>query len=532
MRTCTIVSRAVIVGLVFLCSNVEAQLLSSCGQWANVTTNGYNVYNNIWGSGAGSQCITVNAYNNWYVDANHTGGGIKSYPNVEKQLSYNVDNMPAISSTFAVTRPTGGAYSSTYDIWYNNYAYEIMLWMNYTGALGPISYNYGCSGYPSTACPVVTNVTVGGHTWNVYRGNNGGNEVFSFLRTSNTNSGTVDIKAISQWLRTNGWFGNVNMHSVQFGFEITSTSGNQRYSVTNFNVTTGTSCTPTTITPYLQVNGGSWQQTSSASLAAGGSIKFGPQPASGGSWSWTGPNGFTASTREVTISNIQSAQAGSYVARYTNSSGCQSTHTFTVTVTGGGGSSTITVRARGTSGAEQIQLRTNGNTIATWTLTTAYQNYSATGSGAVSVHFINDSGGRDVQVDYVQVGSTTYQAENQSTNTGVWQNNACGGSNSEWLHCNGYINFNSASRISETGSSPEVSISVYPNPVSDFLTIQLDPSSFGSELVLVNTLGQRFSMGVLSETLNIVDLTHLPAGLYIVNIRGNEVNRKFKVYKQ
>ncbi|THU40192.1 T9SS type A sorting domain-containing protein [Niastella caeni] len=93
-------------------------------------------------------------------------------------------------------------------------------------------------------------------------------------------------------------------------------------------------CTPTAITPYVQLNGGSWQQTANGTLATGGSVLFGPQPVTGGSWSWTGPNNFSATTREAGISNIQVNQAGNYVATYTNSSGCQSTQTFNVTVTG------------------------------------------------------------------------------------------------------------------------------------------------------------------------------------------------------
>lgn len=94
------------------------------------------------------------------------------------------------------------------------------------------------------------------------------------------------------------------------------------------------SCTPTAITPYVNINNGTWQQTANASLAAGGSVQFGPQPTEGGSWSWTGPNNFSAATREIYISNIQSSQAGNYVATYTNSGGCQSTQTFNITVTG------------------------------------------------------------------------------------------------------------------------------------------------------------------------------------------------------
>ena len=38
-------------------------------------------------------------------------------------------------------------------------------------------------------------------------------------------------------------------------------------------------CTPATITPYVQINGGAWQKTSDASAAQGNSVKVGPQPA-------------------------------------------------------------------------------------------------------------------------------------------------------------------------------------------------------------------------------------------------------------
>ncbi|MBL6447700.1 T9SS type A sorting domain-containing protein [Fulvivirga sp. 29W222] len=93
-----------------------------------------------------------------------------------------------------------------------------------------------------------------------------------------------------------------------------------------------TNCTPTAITPYVQINGGSWSKTTTATVDAGSTVKFGPQPTSGGSWNWSGPNGFSATTREVTLSNTQSSGAGNYVATYTNSGGCQSTQTFKVTI--------------------------------------------------------------------------------------------------------------------------------------------------------------------------------------------------------
>jgi len=110
---------------------------------------------------------------------------------------------------------------------------------------------------------------------------------------------------------------------------------------------TSSGCTPTTITPYVQINGGTWQQTASASVNVGDSVKFGPQPTDANGWSWSGPNSFSATTREVTISNIQTNQAGNYIASYTNSSSCTSNQTFTVSVAGSGPTPTRTPTPNG-----------------------------------------------------------------------------------------------------------------------------------------------------------------------------------------
>lgn len=454
-------------------------------------------------------------------------------------------------------------------------------------------------------------------------------------------------------------------------------------------------CTPTIITPYVQTNGGTWQQTSNASLSAGGTVMLGPQPTTGGSWSWSGPNNFTATTREVTISNIQSNQAGNYVATYTNTNGCQSTHTFTVTVTSSGGGSgsilreywnnitgtsisnltsnanypnspsgsaqltslegptntadnygarirgyihppatgsytfwvagddntelylstgespsntsriayvsgwtnsrewakyttqqsaaitltagqkyyievlhkegtggdnvavawqgpgisqqvipgsalspvvPIVIRARGTAGTETIDLRVNNTTVATWTLTTAYQNYSAIGSGTVTVHFTNDGSSRDVQVDYAIIGGVTYQAENQATNTGVWLNNTCGGSNSEWLNCNGYISFATTSAASggpavvvqETSTSI---FTAYPNPLSDRITVRLPEDMKTATISVISTAGNVITQEKAAGTSHTLDLGHLPAGFYLIRANQGSKNRTLKIIK-
>jgi GH35 family endo-1,4-beta-xylanase len=108
----------------------------------------------------------------------------------------------------------------------------------------------------------------------------------------------------------------------------------------------------------------------------------------------------------------------------------------------------VVVRARGTAGTESVSLRVNNTNVATWTMTTAFQNYTAstTLTGGITVAFTNDATGRDVQVDYIVVNGTTRQAEAQSSNTGLYANGSCGGgSNSEWMHCNGAIAFGNVS---------------------------------------------------------------------------------------
>ena len=110
---------------------------------------------------------------------------------------------------------------------------------NYTGNpdgggnVKPISYKYAPSG---AAIPVYTNVDVGGATWNVFEGENR-HKVISFLRTSKTNSGTVDIKSVLLWIKSKGYFGEINVGNVQYGVEITSSPGGVNFHFSNWTLT-------------------------------------------------------------------------------------------------------------------------------------------------------------------------------------------------------------------------------------------------------------------------------------------------------
>jgi aryl-phospho-beta-D-glucosidase BglC (GH1 family) len=88
-------------------------------------------------------------------------------------------------------------------------------------------------------------------------------------------------------------------------------------------------CPATAVTPYISANG-SWTQTASATISAGNSAILGPQPITGGSWSWSGC-GTSGSAREQMITPAASCSA---TATYTNSCGAKTLQPFAITVAG------------------------------------------------------------------------------------------------------------------------------------------------------------------------------------------------------
>ena len=190
----------------------HAAVWSSSAQFGSFTTNGYTFNNDVWGSGAGPQTIWVNSSSNWGVWSDQPNtGGVKSYPHDGRTVGIAINSLHSATSSFNVSVPGSGAFETAYDIWANNNADEIMLWMNKTGAVGPLG-------------SLRTTVSVGGYSWALYVGSNGSNQVFSFLDQGSTTSGTVDIRAVLQWLVSHGYFGNGPLNEIQFGWEITSTN--------------------------------------------------------------------------------------------------------------------------------------------------------------------------------------------------------------------------------------------------------------------------------------------------------------------
>lgn len=202
--------------------------------------------------------------------------------------------------------------------------------------------------------------------------------------------------------------------------------------------------------PYTASNV-SWN----GNIAAGQTVSFGFQgvkngataerPQINGTLCSAAPASSAASSTAV----VSSSRSSSSVALGSSSRAASSIPT--------GARNAITVRALGTTATESITLSVGGTEVQSWTLSTVMNNYTVETAlvGDVVVAFANDDGGNaDVRIDYVNVNGVTRQAEVQTENTGAWGNNRCGGgAPSEWLHCEGYINFGSVTGEPRSSSS-------------------------------------------------------------------------------
>ena len=130
-----------------------------------------------------------------------------------------------------------GSWEFAYDLWVPS---EVMIWMHKNGNVGPIAQGWNSDGTPVAAA---TNVTVGGSTWDVYRG---GSNVVSLVRQGNIDSGTVDIAAILNWIAAQGWITNTSgLGKFQLGPEITSAPGGLTFTTNSYSMSCGGVVPPT-----------------------------------------------------------------------------------------------------------------------------------------------------------------------------------------------------------------------------------------------------------------------------------------------
>ena len=192
--------------------DAAGHIYDSSQRWAGYSVGGYVVANDGWGSGYNTQTVWVNSATNWGLSATQPDTpGVKSYPNISKNVNVALNSLSSATSSFNETNPDHGHWESAYDLWLNGTGIEVMAWTYENGGAYPL-------GSP------VSTVTLGGSTWTLFVGDNGHNPTYSFVRQGNETSGTVDILGLLKYLEnTGGYFSNPVLSSIQYGWEITGT---------------------------------------------------------------------------------------------------------------------------------------------------------------------------------------------------------------------------------------------------------------------------------------------------------------------
>ncbi len=323
-------------------------------------------------------------------------------------------------------------------------------------------------------------------------------------------------------------------------------------------------CTPTSIIPYIQVNGGSWQQVSSVTVSEGSSVKFGPNPTMGGSWSWSGC-GTSGSAREQTVSVNSSCMA---TVLHTNTCGAQSTQDFYVNVSDGtifdvainenetgfcGLQGTIDSNHIGYEGAGFanstnvvgagidwfIAVPSEGNYVFRW----KYANGTSSARQA------------NVIVDGAVLASTTFEptggwamwSEDVSTTATL-----LAGTHSIRLEATSASGLANIDKITIQGVSPQAaacssslrassgaiskpsSLEIYPSPTEGMLNIILPEAEMGVSEIVIYDLSGKLSKTIFtgSESHFVIAVDDLKPGIYVLKIEGSRHPIRTKFIKK
>ena len=247
-----------IVAVVVPAVSSQAATTTLCNSQTTPAAGGsYTIQNNEWGSSA-AECITTDGNADFTVAnssiANATNGAPGGYPSIYKGCHWGActpgSGMPiqvsnlgsgAATTSWSTTQPGGSsAYDVAYDIWFNQTpttsgqpnGAELMVWLNHNGPVQPFGSQ------------VASNVSVGGHTYNVWFGNQGWNTISYTMTSGATSVSNLDIgqlaaNAVSRGYIQNSWY----LIDVEAGFELWQ--GGAGLATNSFSVSTsGGSGTP------------------------------------------------------------------------------------------------------------------------------------------------------------------------------------------------------------------------------------------------------------------------------------------------
>jgi hypothetical protein len=230
---CVMTTLAAMAALSLTATAARAATTLCNSQTASVAGGSYIVENNEWNSSA-SECITTDGNADFTVansSISLSGGAPGGYPAIYKGchwgdctsnsgLPIEVGSLTPgkVTTSWTTSQPGGGAYDVAYDIWYNQSpttsgqpnAEEMMIWLNHTGGVEP------------AGSVVATNVSLGGHTYNIWEDQMSSWKDVSYVMTSGTTSvsnldiGTLAADSVSRGYMTNSDY----LIDLEAGFEL------------------------------------------------------------------------------------------------------------------------------------------------------------------------------------------------------------------------------------------------------------------------------------------------------------------------
>jgi hypothetical protein len=201
--------------------SAEAYVWSSCAQYGTYSSGSYEFYCDEWGSTA-SECCNLNSITSWNVVSSvPTGGGVKGYPNTAiNDVNVKISSYSA-SSSYNYSTPSGTYWDASFDCWVPT---EVMVWEGNSGSVGP------------SGSEVYSNQSIDGASWNVYWQSGG---PLSFLRTSNSGSGSQHLGTFFQWGAGKGYFSSSGtVGAIGIGFEIFGSGSSHTWTMNSCSIGT------------------------------------------------------------------------------------------------------------------------------------------------------------------------------------------------------------------------------------------------------------------------------------------------------
>ncbi|HEX3961680.1 MAG TPA: cellulose binding domain-containing protein [Trebonia sp.] len=233
-------------------------------QTAPVSGGTYTVQNNEFDSSA-SECVTTDGGADFRVAnssiANATNGSPGAYPSIYQGCHWGncssggLTSSPVqvsalttgkVTTSWSTTQPGGSsAYDVAYDIWFNQTpttsgqpnGTEVMVWLNHNGSVQPFGSE------------VASNVSLGGHTYNIWEGNQSSWDTVTYDMTSaatsvsNLDVGTLAQDSVSRGYTKSSWY----LIDVEAGFELWQ--GGAGLQTNSFSVSVGGGSSSPTPTP-------------------------------------------------------------------------------------------------------------------------------------------------------------------------------------------------------------------------------------------------------------------------------------------